>query len=310
MWLSVAAVLAFVTCLPDDSTAVALKAHGPVPPGPPPPPPPPPKPKGASRTVPWQAMVYLNEGGFYGGHGGGAILSDRWVLTSGRNLFLKKSHKDTCGQQPLVPKVYLGVAKPEDVDASKEAAVEQVFLHPEFQNASDWENDLALIKLKEPLSFNQTLMPIPLPEQGQEQEERVGEEAIFGAWDMGIIHYQPGAVKYLKLPVVSHEVCRAEYQSGKGPIVNANMFCTGASEFLINVCFMDAGNTLVFQNPKTRRVYAAGIVSFDNVCAFKKYAVHTRISTYLPWIRDVMRGDEVVSAQRESLVADMYSGKI
>lgn len=73
-------------------------------------------------------MVYLNEGQSYGGHGGGALLSDRWVLTSGRNLFLKKSHKDTQGQQPLVPKVYLSVAKLEDADASKEAAVEKVRL--------------------------------------------------------------------------------------------------------------------------------------------------------------------------------------
>ncbi|XP_062383206.1 haptoglobin-like [Sardina pilchardus] len=310
MWVSVAAVLAFVTCLPNDSTAVALEPHGPVRPGPPPPPPPPPKPKGPARTVPWQVMVYLNEGDSYGGHGGGAILSDRWVLTSGRNLFLKKGHKDTRGQQPLVPKVYLGVAVPENVEASKEAAVERIFLHPGFQNASDFENDLALIKLQEPLNFNQTLMPIPLPERGEDQEERAGEEAIFGAWDMGIMRYQPSVVKHLKLPVVSREVCHAEYQAGRGPIVNANMFCTSAGESFINVCFMDAGNSLVFQNPKTRRAYLAGIVSFDNVCAFKKYAVHTRISTYLPWIRDVMREDEAVSAQRESLVADLYSGKI
>ncbi|XP_012674084.2 haptoglobin-like [Clupea harengus] len=309
MWLPLAAVLALVACLPHESAAVAINEQGPAHPGPPPPPPPPPKPKGPSRPVPWQVMVYLSEGEFHGGYGGGALLSDRWVLTAGRNLFLKKSREDTRGQQPLVPKVYLGVAKFEDADGSKEAAVETVFLHPGFQNTSDWENDLALIKLKEPVNFNHTLMPIPLPEQGENQEERLKEEAIFGAWDWGIIHYQPGAIKYLKLPVVSREVCRAEYQSGHSPVVDDNMFCTGASELFLNVCFNDAGSALVFQNPKTNRVYAAGIVSYDKVCAFKKYAVHTRISAYLPWIRDVMRGDKV-SAQRESLVANMYSGKI
>lgn len=182
-------------------------------------------------------------------------------------------------------------------------------MHPGFQNKSDWENDLALIKLKEPVIFNQTLMPIPLPEQGEEQEERVGEEAIFGAWDSGIIHQLPSAVKHLKLPVVSREECHTEYQS-RGPVVTGQMFCTGASQFFMNVCFNDAGSSLVFQNPKTGRVYAAGIVSFDTVCAFKKYAVHTKISSFLPWIRDIMREDEVVSAQRESLVREMYSGKI
>lgn len=74
--------------------------------------------------------MYLSEGEFHGGYGGGALLSDRWVLTAGRNLFLKKSREDTRGQQPLVPKVYLGVAKFEDAVGSKEAAVETVRSKP------------------------------------------------------------------------------------------------------------------------------------------------------------------------------------
>ncbi|XP_062383207.1 mannan-binding lectin serine protease 2-like [Sardina pilchardus] len=304
MWVSVAAVLAFVTCLPNDSTAVALEPHGPVHPGPLPPAPQTPSPWGPRKTVPWQVMVMLfEEHGYYMGHGGGAILSDRWVLTSGRNLFIEKSHKDTRGQQHLVPKVYLRTAIPIP-EASKEAAVERIFLHPGFQKTSDFENDLALIKLKEPLNFDQTLMPIPLPERGEDQEERAGEEAIFGAWDMGVVHNIPSAVKYLKLPVVSRAVCHAEYQAGGGPIVNANMFCTTFR----NTYLVGEGNSLVFQNPKTKRAYLAGINSFDNVNKLNNYAVHTRISTYLPWIRDVMREDEAVSAQRESLVADLYSG--
>lgn len=183
-------------------------------------------------------------------------------------------------------------------------------MHPGFQNKSDWENDLALLKLKEPVNFNQTLMPIPLPEQGEAQEETAGERAIFGAWDSGIIHQLPSAIKHLELPVVSREECQTEYQSGRGPVVTGKMFCTGPSQFFMNVCFNDAGSSLVFQNPNTGRVYAAGIVSFETVCAFKKYAVHTKISPYLPWIRDIMREDEAVSAQRESLVRELYSGKI
>ncbi|KAL2087345.1 hypothetical protein ACEWY4_016173 [Coilia grayii] len=309
MWLPLSAALSLLACLTYESSAMAVRDHGPGLPGPPRPPPPPPRPKGPSRPVPWQAMVSLSEGGSPGGFGGGALLSDRWVLTAGRNLFVEADRKHTQGQKPQVPKVYLGVAKFQDAEPSKEVAVEEVFLHPGFQNTSDWENDIALIKLRDPVNFNNTLMPIPLPE-GEDQEETPGEMAIFGAWDMGIAHQLPGAIKYLKLPVVSREECRAGFQSGRGPVIDSKMFCTGPSEFFINVCFSDAGSALVFQNPKTNRVYAAGIVSFETACAFRKHAVSTRISAHLPWIRDIMREDQEVSAQRESLVANLYSGKI
>ncbi|KAL2087344.1 hypothetical protein ACEWY4_016172 [Coilia grayii] len=143
-------------------------------------------------------------------------------------------------------------------------------------------------------------MPIPLPEEGEDQEETPGEMAIFGAWDMGIAHQLPGAIKYLKLPVVSREECRAGFQSGRGPVIDSKMFCTGPSEFFINVCFSDAGSALVFQNPKTNRVYAAGIVSFETACAFRKHAVSTRISAHLPWIRDIMREDQEALTKDET----------
>lgn len=76
--------------------------------------------------VPWQAMVYLGEGVFDGGYAGGALIADRWVLTAGRNLFIRRSRNDTRGKEPLVPKVYLGVSHLARADVSKEVAVEKV----------------------------------------------------------------------------------------------------------------------------------------------------------------------------------------
>lgn len=76
--------------------------------------------------VPWQAMVYLGDNILTGGHAGGALISDRWVLTAGRNLFVNKSRQDTKGKGPLVPKVYLGISDLTKAKASREVAVEKV----------------------------------------------------------------------------------------------------------------------------------------------------------------------------------------
>lgn len=76
--------------------------------------------------VPWQAMVYLSDSILAGGYAGGALISDRWVLTAGRNLFLNKSRQDTQRKNPLIPKVYLGISELSEAKASRGFAVEKV----------------------------------------------------------------------------------------------------------------------------------------------------------------------------------------
>lgn len=79
-----------------------------------------------SPHVPWQAMVYLGDPVLSGIYAGGALISDRWVLTAGRNLFLRKSRQENQGKKPLIPKVYLGISHLTEANASSEVAVEKV----------------------------------------------------------------------------------------------------------------------------------------------------------------------------------------
>ncbi|XP_029577599.1 haptoglobin [Salmo trutta] len=262
--------------------------------------------------VPWQAMVYLSKNVMNGGFAGGALISDRWVLTAGRNLFVRKSRQDTQGKEPIIPKVYLGITRYSQANASKEVAVEKVVLHPGFQSVSDWDNDLALIQLKEPFTLSEAVMPIPLPERGEDLAEAAQEKGIITGWGWGV-HFTPAeSLKHLVLPVVSHGFCKAEYnRDGSTPTIDDNMFCTGASKYQENVCFGDAGGALAVQDPKDGRVYAAGILSFDKTCAVRKYAVYMKLSAYMPWINSVLRGDSEKSASlRSSVMSEMYSRQL
>ncbi|KAM9544786.1 haptoglobin-like [Salvelinus alpinus] len=266
--------------------------------------------------VPWQAMVYLSKNVMNGGFAGGALISDRWVLTAGRNLFVRKSRQDTKGKEPIIPKVYLGITRHSQANDSKEVAVEKVVLHPGFQSVSDWDNDLALIQLKEPFTLSEAVMPIPLPERGEDLAEAAQEKGIITGWGWGV-HFTPAeSLKHLVLPVASHSSCKAEYNRGgqvlsSTPTVDDNMFCTGASRYQENVCFGDAGGALAVQDPKDGRVYAAGILSFDKTCAVEKYAVYMKLSAYMPWINSVLRGDSETSASlRSSVMSEMYSRQL
>lgn len=76
--------------------------------------------------VPWQAMVFLSENFLDGGYAGGALISDRWVLTAGRNLFVRRDWQHTRGRTPNIPKVYLGISSLQQANRSNEYAVEKV----------------------------------------------------------------------------------------------------------------------------------------------------------------------------------------
>ncbi|XP_071779105.1 haptoglobin [Centroberyx gerrardi] len=255
--------------------------------------------------VPWQAMVYLADSVYDGGFAGGALISDRWVLTSGRNLFVIKNHQDTRGKDPTIPKVYLGITERAEANSSNEFAVEKVVLHPAFQNQSNWENDLALIQLKDPVVVGDKMTPIPLPERGQDLGDTVEGTGAIAGWGFGALLTYANSLKHLVLPLANHSCCKEMYNiTERMPVVDDNMFCTGLSKYGENVCTGDAGGALAVKDPESGAVYAAGILSFDRSCRRDKYAVYMKISTYLPWIHSVMRGDTERSPAVRTIIMD------
>ncbi|XP_047435855.1 haptoglobin [Mugil cephalus] len=259
--------------------------------------------------VPWQAMVYIADNILDGGFASGALISERWVLTTGRNVFVRKSREDIQGKDPVKPKVYLGISRRDKADASKEVAVEKVVLHPGFQNQSDWDNDLALIRLKEPVAMSDKVTPIPLPEGDQHLADIVGGSGAIAGWGWGILFTPADSLKHLILPLANHSDCKAEYERiSFTPAVDDNMFCTGPTKLDENVCFGDAGGALAVTDAETGAVYAAGILSYDKACTRYRYAVYMKISSYLPWIHSVIRGDtENSAALRSDAMSKMFS---
>ncbi|XP_059208772.1 haptoglobin [Centropristis striata] len=259
--------------------------------------------------VPWQAMVYLSDSVLDGGYAGGALISDRWILTAGRNLFVGKSRQDIQGKKPVIPKVYLGITGRVEAGASKEVAVQKVVLHPRFQNRTDWDNDLALIQLKQPVVMSDKVTPIPLPEMGQDLGDAVGGSGVITGWGWGIYLTPASSLKFLVLPLANHSVCKAEYERDPlTPAVDDDMFCTGSPTVEENVCFGDAGGALAVKDAETGEIYAAGILSYDKPCSRSKYGVHMKITSYLPWIHSVIRGDtERSSTLRSEAMSKMFS---
>lgn len=180
----------------------------------------------------------------------------------------------------------------------------QVFLHPGFQNKTDWDNDLALLKLKEPVIISDKVTPIPLPERGQ----NAGGSGVIAGWGWGITLEPASSLKHLVLRLADHSTCKSFYNGDElAPTVDDNMFCTHAAWQNHNVCFGDSGGALAVKDDAAGDIFAAGILSYDKPCRRDNYAVYMKISEYLPWIHKVMRGDtERSSALRSDTVSKMY----
>lgn len=76
--------------------------------------------------VPWQAMIYLSDKFMEGGYAGGALISERWILTAARNLYVEKGRHNIRGKGPLIPKVYLGIESRQEANESTEVTVDKV----------------------------------------------------------------------------------------------------------------------------------------------------------------------------------------
>ena len=144
--------------------------------------------------------------------------------------------------------------------------------------------------------------PIPLPERGQDLD---GAAAITG-WGWGVHLTLATSLKYLLVSVVSP--CQGAFEGGSKPIVDDNMFCSRPGAFGANVCYCDSGSALAMRDPESGDVYAAGILSYDKACTNNEYAVYMKLSSYLPWIHSVIRGDtEKSSALRIAAMNKMLA---
>lgn len=157
--------------------------------------------------------------------------------------------------------------------------------------------------------MNDKVTPIPLPERGLDLANAVHGSGIIAGWGWGSLLTPAPFLKHIVVPLANHSACNAEYESlAFTPTVDENMICTAATKYDENVCFGDAGGALAVTDSETGDIYAAGILSYDKSCARYKHAVYMKVSSYLPWIHSVMRGDTDTSAPvRLKAMSTMYS---
>ncbi|XP_061863543.1 haptoglobin-like isoform X2 [Colius striatus] len=227
-------------------------------------------------SFPWQGRLVTRHNLTVGA----TLISDQWLLTTGRNVYLNHSEGTSPEELAATLRLFLGGR------GQLAAAIERVVLHPGYPH----DVDLALLKLKEKVPLGEEVMPVCLPQKDYAQPGRVG---YVSGWGRGASFAFADMLRYVQLPVAEDERCRQYYGARNGsvwvqPLLSNHTFCVGMSELREDTCYGDAGGAFVVQDPDDGAWYAAGILSYDKTCAAAKFGVYVSVPRVLAWLTATM----------------------
>uniref|UniRef100_A0A8C9ESP9 Uncharacterized protein n=1 Tax=Pavo cristatus TaxID=9049 RepID=A0A8C9ESP9_PAVCR len=231
---------------------------------------------------PWQVLIRDSKDiGFCGG----SLINSRWVITAAHCLDLVRPHHVTIGDFDK----YQRELKEQKI------GVERSWTHPHY-DSNNYDGDIALLYLSSEVVFNEYAIPICLPSPNLaallSEEGRVG---MVSGW--GATHSRGSTLRFLmrvQLPIVSMDTC----QQSTRRLVTDNMFCAGYGTEAADACKGDSGGP--FAAPYQNTWFLLGIVSWGDGCAERgKYGVYTRVSNYIPWIKETV--ESVADSEKFSI---------
>lgn len=213
---------------------------------------------------------------------GGTIISQDWILTAAHCITDIKyfTYVVVAGEHNLMAK--------EGSEQIREIA--EFLVHPGYSD-DDSINDIALLRLKKPLQFNEEVQPACLPNASlKERLYSDGAKTILSGWGeldpKGIFDSQkegrsPDILQATSFPIVDTAICngRGKYHG----MIRKGMFCAGFMAGGVDACQGDSGGPLVEE--VDGRIVVVGVVSWGAGCAQRnKPGVYTNVLEFMPWI--------------------------
>lgn len=162
----------------------------------------------------------------------------------------------------------------------------KILPHPTYDaTINKHHNDIALLELDQPLSFNSYVTPICIGNRDFTNALlKLGMGTVSG-WGSTLFRGRPATtLQILKVPFVDRPTCLKSTST----TILQNMFCAGFSAGGSDTCGGDSGGPYTTEIEGTW--FLTGITSWGEECAKPgKYGIYTRVSKYLKWIKDTTR---------------------
>ncbi|XP_064471951.1 venom protease-like [Ornithodoros turicata] len=235
---------------------------------------------------PWMAAIYLKTGGDEKVSCGGALVSERHVVTAAHCVAIGARARSL---HPRYLSVRLGdhdLSTLDDNTAPVDVDVASITRHPNY-DPRRFTGDIAVLKLATPVTFNQYVRPLCLPFGDLEEKDISGYHGFIVGW--GATKFEGSGADLLReaqVPIWKEEECRKAYERHL-PIAKSQM-CAGDGRGKKDTCQGDSGGPFVL--PHESRFYLIGVVSSGKDCATPGFpGIYTRVTSFLDWLKNALK---------------------
>ncbi|XP_046388772.1 mite allergen Eur m 3-like [Ischnura elegans] len=155
--------------------------------------------------------------------------------------------------------------------------VTEIHFHEDYNPEDSWHNDVSVMRVDPPFTFDDNTAPVKLPEQ--DEVTPIWSNATVIGW--GRLSYGgdlPDDLYEVNIWIWDHDQCNAAYEPD-GLTVYPEQICADTPEGNKGSCNGDSGGPLFVDNK------VVGLVSWARGCDTKGFpTVYTRVSAYRDWI--------------------------
>ncbi|XP_058130213.1 chymotrypsin-2-like [Anopheles ziemanni] len=208
-------------------------------------------------------VALINEGLVYCG---GSVVNRRWILTAAACLI---------GKQLSDVQLFLGSV--DRLVGGRNVTAERFILHPDFDQQT-YANDIALIRIREVLAFNNAdqLQSIEL---ATEFFETATDATVSGWGRFSISNNQlPNRLQFIRTDIIDTDDCAAQFEEPYASRISEQRTICTSNQPDQGVCLGDAGGPLVLDG------VLVGVQSWSIPCGLGLPDVYERVSHHRPWI--------------------------
>ncbi|EFA10764.1 serine protease H132 [Tribolium castaneum] len=229
----------------------------------------------ASGQFPWQVAIYKDtpDGRYFCS---GALINARWVLTAAQ-----------CVYEATQFTIQMGSNQLSSNDENRVIVTTSTYvIHEGFDPTISLANDIALIKLRMPITFTDYIEPIIVANFGYLYPGRVVKAAGWGQTsdeDSGLAN----SLNFVEIGIIEQNACKTYF----GNQLVDTMICAEGN-YNEGICFGDIGGPLITSADVGIELYVhVAIASFisQNGCESLDPTGYTRVDSFYAWIDNATR---------------------